>query len=103
MPTHQPSNFATYSDASGLPVFDTFFVMADMGEGEEQLFAFRSPHDRERAMDAMLSKGTQCQALTHQEAFMWARGGMPAWLHNGDLPSEMVWSPIFLKFPARVA
>jgi len=100
---HQPSNFATYHDEFGNPVFDTFFISADLGEGEDHLFAFRTPNDRQRAVEAIQAKGMPCQVLSHQEAFLLARGGAMAWLHHGDLPSEMVWSPLFLKFPARVA
>ncbi|WPE19912.1 hypothetical protein [Shinella zoogloeoides] len=102
MPTHEPSNFATYSDALGNPVFDTFFVLANL-EGEDQLFAFRSPRDRDVAELSITAKGMRCQALTHQEAFILAREGMLAWVHNGDVPADMVWSPIYLKYPARVA
>lgn len=100
MPTHQPSNFATYSDASGSPVFDTFFVLSDWGNGEE-LFAFRSPDDRTRAMAAFEGKGFPCQAMTHHDAFQKIQAGTRAWVHNGDVPADFVWSPLSINY--RVA
>jgi hypothetical protein len=99
MQQYQPSNIATYSDASGHPVFDTFFILSDWGNGEE-LFAFRSPDDRDRAADAFSAKGFPCQTVSHQDAFLRIRGGMRAWVHNGDVPADFVWSPLKINFPA---
>ncbi len=95
MQQHQPSNFATYSDASGAAVFDTFFILADWGNGDE-LFAFRSPSDREKALDAFKAKGHSCQAVSHQDAFHRCQIGTRAWIHNGDMPKDCIWAPLFL-------
>jgi hypothetical protein len=97
MPTHQPSNFATYSDAAGNPVFDTFFVLSDWGNGEE-LFAFCSPDDQRRAIEAFHGKGFPGQAMTHQEAFLKIQAGIRAWAHNGDMPADFVWSPLSINY-----
>lgn len=100
MQTHQPSNIATYSDPAGRPIFDTFFVLCDWGNGDE-LFAFGSPDDQRRAIDVFAGKGMPCQAMTHHDAFMKIQGGTRAWMHNGDVPADFVWIPLSINY--RVA
>lgn len=97
MQQHQESNFATFKDSADNPVWDTFFVLSDWGNGDE-LFAFRSPLDRKRAMEAMEAKGMPCQVVSHQEAFHLIQRGMNAWIHHGDIPKEDAWDKLSINY-----
>lgn len=99
MQQHQPSNFATYSDAHGNAVFDTFFVLSDWGNGDE-LFAFTTPRDRTLSIDVFKAQGMRCEEKSHQEAFLLIRDGVRAWIHQGDVPAERTWLPLKINFPA---
>ena len=77
-------------------------MQSDWGDGPT-LFAFRSPDDRTRAIAAFEGKGFPCQVIAHQDAFLLIRSGMNAWVHNGDVPADFVWSPLRINYPAQVA
>jgi hypothetical protein len=99
---HQPSNFATYRDDSGSPVFETYFVRAKWGKGFA-LYAYESWHAREDALEIAAISGVECEALSHRDAFLMIRAGETAWIHELTVSGIQAFRPLYIQFPAIVA
>lgn len=99
---HQPSNFATYRDADGSPIFETYFTQANWGNGRA-LYAYDDWQTREDALDIAARSGVDCVAISHREAFLLIRDGAPAWLHELTVEGIQAFRQLSIRFPARVA
>ena len=95
------SDIATYR-ANGKPVFDVWFAAVE-ADGEVSLYGFKTQADRDAGLPGFSRAGFSASTVGHREAYSMIRGGTLAYYHNGDMPSENVWTPLSLNHPAAIA
>jgi hypothetical protein len=99
---HQPSNFATYRDDDGNPIFETYFVRAKWGKGLA-IYAYEDWQEREDALEIASIAGVECEIISHREAFLMIRAGTTAWIHELTVGGIQAFRPLYIQFPAIVA